>query len=200
MAPTSALGTAAIEQIDQQDFRKALGAFPSGVTVVTTAANGAPYGMTVSSFTSLSLEPLLVLICLANSGRVEEVLRIDSPFTVNVLGSHQVGISRRFADRRRPAGADAFDGIPFHWSETACPVIDGALATVDCHTVARHPGGDHTIVVGSVVGLDVDPAAMPLVFFRGQYRLLGDQGAPAVPDHSPRRLPANVVPFDRSTE
>jgi flavin reductase (DIM6/NTAB) family NADH-FMN oxidoreductase RutF len=159
-------------EIDPREFRDTMGAFVTGVTVVTTAFANEVYGMTVSAFSSLSLEPLLALVCLANGSRGRQLIERSTVFSVNVLAADQAHLSRFFASRERPSGPDAFAGAPFTWGVTGCPVLRGAAAHVDCTVVEITEAGDHSIVIGQVVGLGSRPDAAPLLFHRGHYRLL----------------------------
>ena len=182
------LGPVAVNEptdLDRRRFRDTMGRFATGVTVVTTVTQGELYGMTVSAFTSVSLDPALVLICVDNAGHGRATLAVNSPFSVSILSTDQDGISRRFADRRRPSGTAAFAGVPFRWGATNCPVIVGSLANVDCRTVARYPGGDHTIIIGRVISVGVDEGSTPLVFYRGTYGSVDGKSAATKP---PSRL------------
>jgi flavin reductase (DIM6/NTAB) family NADH-FMN oxidoreductase RutF len=170
-------------ELDARRFRDALGAFASGVTVVTTPVDGGgAHGMTVSAFSSLSLDPPLVLVCVSSGSRGRALLQRSGAFTVNVLSSSQSHLSRRFADRDRPSGAGAFDGVAVRTGSTGCPVLLGSAAHLDCRVTELLEGGDHTIVVGRVVELGHDPSAAPLLVHRGRYRALEDEPAlrPAV--------------------
>ena len=158
--------------IDPREFRDTVGAFVTGVTVVTTVVDGEPYGMTVSAFASVSLEPLLVLVCLGAGSRGRALVARSQVFSVNVLAGDQAHLSRLFASRDRPGGLDGFDGVPFSWGATGCPVLRGAAAHVDCRVADSSETGDHTIMIGEVVGIGSAPDAAPLLFHRGRYRLL----------------------------
>lgn len=154
--------------IDSDLFRAVLGRFASGITVITTRdANGTPHGMTVSAFSSLSLEPPLVLVCIANDATMAPVIATAGSFAVNVLSAGQEAISRRFAGKTD----DRFAGVGYQAGTLGDPVLDDVLASLQCRIVARHPAGDHTIVVGQVD----DGAAhdgKPLLYYRGGYAVL----------------------------
>jgi flavin reductase (DIM6/NTAB) family NADH-FMN oxidoreductase RutF len=173
--------TMASEAHDATSFRNAVGAFVTGVTVVTTAVGDELYGITANSFTSLSLDPMLVLVCLKGPSRALELLTRSQAFTVNVLAIGQRELSRRFADRDRPTGAAAFDGVAITTGASGCPNILDCAAVVDCRMHQLHPGGDHVIVVGEVLGYRSRPELEPLVFHRGNYRRLGDRTADLSP-------------------
>ncbi len=151
--------------IDGRAFRDALGRFATGITVITTrGTNGKPEGLTANSFGALSLEPPLVLWCLAKSAPSMPAFEACSHFAINVLGAGQRDLSHRFAT---PA-ADKFDGIA--WSEGlgGAPVFDGCLARFECHHDRRFDGGDHLIFVGRVERF-AQSSGEPLLFNGGRY-------------------------------
>jgi flavin reductase (DIM6/NTAB) family NADH-FMN oxidoreductase RutF len=151
--------------VSHEEFRQALGRFASGVTVVTCKSDaGNPLGLTVSAFSSLSLEPPLVLICIDTRASVYEDLKEGSFFAVNVLAQDQESVSRRFASR----DTDRFKGLGYREGKTGAPLIDGALAFIECRLVHSCPGGDHTIFVGQVESSEVNDGK-PLLYFRGGY-------------------------------
>lgn len=156
--------------VDHDTFRTLLSRFLSGVTVVTIHdAEGEPHGMTVSSFCSVSLEPPLILVCIEHAASLHDSLTAAATFAVNVLASDQEALSRRFADTGIAA---RFEGVA--WSpSSAGPLLAGAHATLECRTVARHAGGDHTIIVGEVVGGTTADKGTPLLYYRGGYGQLG---------------------------
>ena len=156
--------------VDHDTFRTLLSRFLSGVTVVTIHdAEGQPHGMTVSSFCSVSLEPPLILVCIEHAASLHDALTETPTFAVNVLASDQEALSRRFADTGIAA---RFEGVAWR-SGSAGPLLDGAHATLECRSVARHPGGDHTIIVAEVVGGATADKGTPLVYYRGGYGQLG---------------------------
>jgi len=149
-------------------FRGAMGSFPTGVTVVTVATgDGAMYGVTVNSFSSVSLDPMLVLVCLNENSRGIGLIERAAAFAVNVLSAGQQDVCRWFADRHRPAGAMMFDGVPFEPGLTGCPVLADATASFECRLWQSHPAGDHLIVLGEVVALIHRPELEPLIFHDG---------------------------------
>lgn len=154
--------------IDADLFRAVLGRFASGITVITTTdANGTPHGMTVSAFSSLSLDPPLILVCVGNDATMAPALAAKDSFVVNVLSATQEAVSRRFAGKVD----DRFAGVGYRDGKLGDPVLDDVLAHMQCRIVARHPAGDHVIVVGEVV----DAAAFegkPLLYYRGGYAVL----------------------------
>ncbi len=157
-----------------------MGSFATGVTVVTVrATDGDLHGMTVNSFSSVSLDPMLVLVCLSRSSRGLALIEDADVFGVNVLSDGQQGVSRWFADRHRPADSTMFDGVPFELGATGCPTLLEAVAVFDCRVNQTILAGDHVIVVGKVVALTHRPELAPLVFHTGDYRSLGREPIPA---------------------
>lgn len=156
--------------VTPDEFREGLSRFASGVTVVTTLdADGRPHGLTVSAFCSLSLEPPLVLICIEKGIRSHQALSSASRFVVNILSSEQLDVSSRFASPLE----DRFDGVEWRGGIEGQPVIEGALASLECTIHSNFEGGDHTIFVGRVESISVSDRA-PLLYFKSTYRELGD--------------------------
>jgi flavin reductase (DIM6/NTAB) family NADH-FMN oxidoreductase RutF len=153
--------------IDDARFRQVLGHFASGVTVVTTEYEGQPYGMTVSSFTSLSLEPPLILFCVDTKLTTQAALLGAGKFVVNILEQSQEHLSRRFAKR----DIDKFQGVAYHVGALGLPVLDGALAVIECRLHSTAPGGDHLILIGEVVDLQLREG-LPLLYYRSGYHEL----------------------------
>ena len=152
--------------IDARTFRRVLGHYPTGVCVVTAARPGvAPLAMVIGSFTSASLDPPLVAFFPDRASSSWPKIQRVGKFCVNVLGSHQHDLCRRFAAK----GEDKFTGLPYRLSALGSPVLDGVVAWIDCTLGAVHEAGDHFIVVGQVCGLDVVRPEQPLLFCRGQY-------------------------------
>jgi len=166
--------------VDVSAFRKAMGSFPSGVTVVTVASDdGDMHGMTVNSFSSVSLDPVLVLVCLNQTSRGLGLIERAGAFAVNVLSAGQQDVSRWFANRYRPAGPAMFDGVPFEPGVTGSPVLAGATASFDCRLRQSHRAGDHLIVLGEVIALVHRPQLEPLIFHAGSYKSLEQGPSPA---------------------
>ncbi|WP_133981243.1 flavin reductase family protein [Kribbella voronezhensis] len=156
------------------DFRTALGRFASGITIMSTLQGGVAHAMTANAFTSVSLDPPLVLVCVDKGVRMHDAVLECGFWAVSVLGSSQEAIAERFAKSGRDL-LTQFDGIgTAPGPKTGCPVIGGALSWLECRTWATYDGGDHTIVVGEVLSLGaegvVDPAA--LIYYAGHYREL----------------------------
>lgn len=141
----------------------------TGITVVSVLADGQRHGMTVNSFTSVSLDPLLVLFCCEHEAAIHEPLLEAGAWAVSMLAADQDDVSRWFATHER-AGEDQFDGQPTRpGPHTGAPLLSEGLAWLECRTWATYDGGDHTIVVGEVVGLEVAERDDPLVYYRGAY-------------------------------
>lgn len=151
-------------------FRAVMSEFATGVGVMTTISDGVPHGMTVNAVSSLSLEPLLVLVCVERDTAMAELVSKTEVFALSFLSTEQEHLSRHFADRDRPLGEEQFEGVATGTAVTGTPILEGVLGWVDCRTWALHDGGDHVIVVGEVVGLDLSGEADGLVYFRGHYR------------------------------
>lgn len=174
------LDTAA--NLDTTALRAAFAQFATGVTVMT-ARTDAPCGMTANAFTSLSMDPPLALVCVAQSAAMHAAVLRAQAFGVSVLAADQEWHARYFADRRRPRGAAEFEGIAWHpGAQTGVPLLAGALARLECRLTDVHRGGDHSIFVGEVVGFTHagEDAADALVFHRGGFHRLPAPGQPAV--------------------
>jgi 3-hydroxy-9,10-secoandrosta-1,3,5(10)-triene-9,17-dione monooxygenase reductase component len=161
---------------DATGFRKAMGSFATGVTIVTVASgNGNIHGMTVSSFSSVSMDPALVLVCLNQTSRGLALIERSQAFAVNVLSAGQQHVSRWFANKQRPADSTVFDGVPFELGAVGCPVLLGSAAWFDCRLWRLHRAGDHLIVLGEVVALGHRPEMAPLLVHRGKYKVLAGE-------------------------
>jgi len=162
-----------VSTVDVGAFRRAMGSFPTGVTVVTVASDdGNVHGITVSSFSSVSLDPMLVLVCLNETSRGVSLIERAGAFVVNVLSARQRDVSRWFANRYRPAGSTMFDGVPFEPGVTGCPVLVDATASFECRLRQSHRAGDHLIMLGEVIALVHRPQLEPLIFHAGSYKSL----------------------------
>jgi 3-hydroxy-9,10-secoandrosta-1,3,5(10)-triene-9,17-dione monooxygenase reductase component len=155
-----------VTSFDNATFRRVLGHYPTGVCVVTAIEEGeTPAGMVVGSFTSVSLDPPLVAFFPDRKStswpRIERV----GKFCVNVLSSDQQALCRQFAS----SGGDKFAGVSHRVSANGSPILDGVVAWIDCTLDAVHEAGDHYIVLGRVVALEVDRPESPLLFFQGSY-------------------------------
>jgi flavin reductase (DIM6/NTAB) family NADH-FMN oxidoreductase RutF len=155
--------------IDPVDLRRALGTFATGVTVVTTVdGEGVPRGFTANSFTSVSLEPPLILVCLAKSAASCPVFRSANSYAVNILSEEQRAVSAVFSSRTQ----DRFAAVDWCGRSTGCPIIDGVVAWLDCHMHQVIDAGDHYILIGRIVDYDY-AASSPLGYCRGAYVSFG---------------------------
>lgn len=155
--------------IDSRSFRNAMACFASGITVVTTSTpDGRKLGLTVSAFSSLSLEPPLVLVCLDKRTSDIEDFRAGY-FGVNVLREDQKEVSIRFATRN----GDKWSKTPYEIGDCGCPLIKNCLANLECAVETVYDGGDHVIVVGRVVRLAYSAGGQPLIYFRSSYAEIG---------------------------
>jgi flavin reductase (DIM6/NTAB) family NADH-FMN oxidoreductase RutF len=154
---------------DARTLRDALGCFATGVTVVTCLKpDGAPAGLTVNSFTSVSLDPPLLLVCLYKQAASAPALVEASHFAINVLQTGQQPASLRFSTRHE----DRFGATPWACGEAGAPILEDSLGVFECERFAVYDGGDHYILVGQVVKASFDATLDPLLYFRGSYRRL----------------------------
>ncbi len=154
--------------VTSEEFRRACGRFSTGVTIASVMdAQGTPYGLTVSSFTSVSLDPPLILICLGHDVSVIDIFRASPYFGINVLAENQRDLSERFARK----GYDRFNGLAWHRGETGVPLLPGTLAAIECAVERRITAGDHDIFVAEMVGARVNDGE-PLIHFASRYRRL----------------------------
>jgi len=160
-------------RVAPQEFRAVMSRFATGVIVVTCVQDAFDHAMTANAFASVSLDPALVLVCVENDSRFHEAIGHAELWAVNVLDASQRGRASWFATRGRPL-VGQFDSTPTTRSQiTGSLLLDGALAVLECRTVAVHPAGDHDIVVGEVLGMRTPrPDGDPLVYFRSAYRSL----------------------------
>lgn len=151
--------------IDGAVFRQLCGRFPTGVVVLTTTMRDArPVGMTANSFTSVSLEPPLVSVNVDHHAAMHRHMAGAERFAINILESRQEALSRRFAEEH----PDRFDGVGYRLSDGGLPLLDGALAALECSRHTAFEAGDHTIVIGEVTGGQVGEGR-PLLYYRGGY-------------------------------
>ena len=152
--------------IEEAEFRRVLGHFATGVAVVTASDGaGPPRGLTANAIASVSLDPPLVLVCVELGADTHEVIAAAQAFAISVLHADDEARARRFASY---AAGEKFDGVAFTAEVTGAPILDDALAWVDCRLWATYDGGDHTIFVGEVVAGDAVDGP-PLLYFRGGY-------------------------------
>jgi len=162
--------------VNPADFRRAAGRFASGIVVVSTSLDGVGHAMTVTAFTSVSLEPLLVLFCAEKVARFHDAVLATGTWAVSVLNSGAEKTARWLATRGRPL-AGQLDAFPHHRGPlTGAPILDDALAAIECRTTAVHDGGDHSIVVGEVLAVtEPSPGDAPLLYYSSHYRRLGPE-------------------------
>jgi len=162
--------------VDPAAYRRAAGQFATGIVVISTALDGAGHAMTVNAFTSVSLQPLLVLFCAEKIARFHDAVLASGLWAVSVLDEDSEKTARWLATRGRPLDTQ-LEVHPHHPGRlTGAPILDGALAALECRTTAVHDGGDHSIVVGEVIGV-TEPAVNsggPLLYHAGRYRRLRD--------------------------
>ena len=155
-------------------FRDVVGRFATGVTVVTMADSGQPCGMTANAFSSVSLDPPLVLICVDKAASVYEPIQRARAFAVNILSEDQRSLSDFFARHGREGEGDSMGGFPHRSGKTGSPILDGTLAWLDCRLTEQFGGGDHSIVIGEVIDLQLsEPSGAPLLFYAGGYHNVG---------------------------
>ncbi len=160
--------------VDAGEYRRVVGRFATGVTLVTTHIADAHHALTANSFASVSLEPVLVSICVEKVARFHDAVLAGGVWGVSVLGAGQEEVSRLFATRGRPWREEQFDDLAHHnGSETGCVLLDDSLATFEVRTTSTHDAGDHTLLIGEVLALaSPRPYAEPLLYFEGRYRVL----------------------------
>ncbi|MQA02284.1 MAG: flavin reductase [Streptosporangiales bacterium] len=159
--------------VDPEAYRAAIGRFATGIAVVTTTSEGSAHAMTVNSLTSVSLDPVLVLFCAEKVARFHNAVLASGCWAVSILGEHAESTSRWFAKRGRPLDAQLSDVRHPPAPLTGAPVLADAIGVLECHTRAVYDGGDHSIVVGDVLGVATPAGPVdPLVHYEGAYRRL----------------------------
>jgi len=160
--------------VNPDEFRRAAGRFASGIVVVSTMADGTGHAMTVTAFTAVSLEPPLVLFCAEKIARFHDAVLATGSWAVSVLDSSAEKTARWLATRGRPLEGQ-LDAFRHHRGPlTAAPILDDAIAAMECRTTAVHGAGDHSIVVGEVLGVsEPRPHGAPLLYYSRGYRRLG---------------------------
>ncbi|MFE2756892.1 flavin reductase family protein [Actinosynnema sp. NPDC059335] len=151
--------------MEETSLRDAMSLFATGVTVLTVGGEHI-HGMTANAFTSVSLDPPLVLVCIAHSAVMHDAIAKTGRFGVSIMGADQRDTAKYFADKRRPLGPEQFDAVD--WVEgrhSAAPLLNGSLAWLECELVRSHDGGDHTIFVGRVLACSRGADARALLFY-----------------------------------
>ena len=165
-------------EIDQAWYRQVLRHFPTGVVIVTAMSDSGPAGLSVGSFMSVSLDPQLVAVLPAKTSTSWPKIAAATSFCINILAASQQELCRRFAI----SGGDKFAGVPWRPAPSGAPILDGALAWIDCEHERSVEAGDHLIVLGQVRVLDIDTGQTPapLIFFQGGYGTFAVPSAPEV--------------------
>jgi flavin reductase (DIM6/NTAB) family NADH-FMN oxidoreductase RutF len=163
----------------QSSLKQVMRVYPQGVTVVTTQSPAGPRGITVSSFTSVSLDPPLVLISISKGSALHETFSRAEKFAVNFLAEDQKSVSDRFAGRSGPA--ERFQGLGHRPGSSGSPIIDGARAAIECSTWRVYDGGDHSLIVGEVISAGAFNGKRPLVYYSQQYTTTETAESPAPP-------------------
>jgi 3-hydroxy-9,10-secoandrosta-1,3,5(10)-triene-9,17-dione monooxygenase reductase component len=161
--------------LGSDDFRRVMGHFATGVTIITAwDADQRPTGLTASSFTSVSLHPPLVLVCVSQKAQSYPAIKGAGRFAVNILSTGQEAVSRRFATAPSASGDEKFAGLDYRPGPLGLPILTDALAELECTVLHAYPGGDHTIFVAQVETADcrADAGREPLLYFRGKYSRL----------------------------
>jgi flavin reductase (DIM6/NTAB) family NADH-FMN oxidoreductase RutF len=158
-----------------REFRNALGQFATGVTVVTVEREpGSVFGMTANAFTSVSLNPMLILICVDERAKILPLLHRKKRFGISVLKQGQQAISEYFAQGEQNSEAEHRLALRYRWTPEGVPVLEDSVVQLSCSVVATHVAGDHTIIVGKVEDAEIH-GGEPLLFFRGEYRHIARQ-------------------------
>jgi flavin reductase (DIM6/NTAB) family NADH-FMN oxidoreductase RutF len=161
--------------LNSLEFRKAMGCFATGVTIITVDLEGEVHGMTANAFASVSLDPMLVLVCVDHATRTHAHLHTKKRFGINVLCQDQRAISEYYARAERDyEHAEAEAGARFDRTQHGTPVLHGALAYLECKLRSAEVAGDHTIFISEVEDVVVREGE-PLLFFRGKYRKVGEE-------------------------
>ena len=156
--------------VNHEEFRRAFRQFATGVTLATTEAAGEWHGATANAVMSVSLEPPLVLLSIKVGSRMDKALRRGDNYALSILAAGQERVARYFSDSSQPHDRDAFAQFPHRTALTGAPLLDGALAHIDCRIETVYPGGDHLLYLGRVIYLHVHSDGEPLLYLRGEFR------------------------------
>jgi len=151
-----------------ESFRQVLGSFATGVTIVTLKNNDGVHGLTVNAFTSVSLEPPMILICIQKDGDSRTCMAGTDAFVVNILSADQKVLAQRFADSDLDSH-ERFENLSYRPSQGSIPILDDSLGYLECHIVNQFEGGDHTIFLAQVENAKINKHKSPLVFYRSTY-------------------------------
>ena len=156
--------------IEKNELRQVMGHFATGVTIITTISKeGTPYGLTANAFTSVSLEPPLLLISVDKKAESYPFFEESKVFTINILRDHQEAMSRKFA----VSGGNKFEGVAYRRGANGVPILDDTIAHLECRLYAAYDGGDHTLYLGEILEAETREGK-PLLFYRGGYRAISD--------------------------
>ncbi len=156
----------------EHDFKHCMGSFVTGVTIVTTTdASFEPQGVTISSFSSLSLEPPMIAFNLGKESYLHSKILNSDSFAVNILSGGQASLSKKFAEK----SGNRWEGVKYQLGMHGAPILDDVAAYIECLTDNIYDGGDHSIITGKVVNLKMAEDKNPLVYYRGGYYLLGEK-------------------------
>ncbi len=181
------MGVRATDVIDSATFRRVMGHFVTGVTVMTALDGDRPFGITVNALSSVSLEPPLVMVALDRRRFLTPIVRTAGRYAVCILSEDQQDLSDCFAGAPVEPGREAFCGAAWHPGPTGLPLIDGAIATLECTVVQTFSAGDHDLFIGRVDSLDNDHLhAMPLLYYRRRYLRI-ERAATAEVEGNPER-------------
>ena len=159
------------DMMDTLELRKVMGQFATGVTVITTQAGDERFGFTANSYTSVSLDPPLILFCLHKDSKGCPVFLKNGAFAVNILADDQIEVSNGFANRELSTD-ERYELVSYTNGETGSPVLDGAMGYLDCRLSSSLESGDHVIFIGEVIDMGHRPEKRPLIYFQGGYREL----------------------------
>ncbi len=158
--------------VDKMEFRRTIGSFATGVTIVTTKLGEHVHGLTANAVTSVSLEPTLVLVCVDHTSDTFALLKQSGAFCVNILGAEQADLSTKFATKLKE-GEHRMAGVKYRTAVTGAPILEGCIGYLDCRIWQTFTAGDHDIFIGEVIDLWCDPGEVkPLLFYRGKYAQL----------------------------
>jgi flavin reductase (DIM6/NTAB) family NADH-FMN oxidoreductase RutF len=154
--------------VSRDDLRRVLGRFATGVTIITVKSGQEVHGLTVNSFTSVSLDPPLILICIQKSATGHGYFSDGAGFVVNLLSRDQEELSNRFANSALSA-MERFKDLAYKKTDSSIPILDGNLGHLECKVANQIEAGDHTIFIGEVVHAEITPETRPLLFFESRY-------------------------------
>ncbi len=164
-----AAGSQSVPDVSHAEMRTVTGMFASGVTVVTSGQD-VPHGMTANAFTSVSLDPAMVLVCVKRTALIHATIMARRTFAVSILAANQEGLARYFASSSRPRDEREFATVEYRaGSHTGAPIIKGNIGWVECKVAAVYDGGDHSIFLGSVLSVGLGHGVNPLVFHTGRF-------------------------------